>query len=241
MSEIDRSRVPQHVGLIMDGNGRWAEVRGLHRTQGHAAGEAALFDVVDGALDLGVGWLTAYTFSTENWKRSDEEVQFLLHFNVEVLQRRRDALHEKGVRIRFIGDRHDPRVHQGLRNEFAEAEMMTRDNATLELVLAFNYGGRAEVAGAARRLAEHAAAGRMDPAAIDETAIARNLAIPEMPDVDLLIRTSGEQRISNFLMWQATYAEIVISDLLWPDFNQAAFRECVLEYQRRDRRFGAAG
>ena len=241
MSEVDKSRVPDHVGLIMDGNGRWAEARGLHRTQGHAAGEAALFDVVDGALELGVGWLTAYTFSTENWKRSDEEVQFLLHFNVEVLQRRRDALHEKGVRIRFIGDRHDPRVHQGLRNEFAEAEKMTRDNDTMELVLAFNYGGRAEVAGAARRLAAHAAAGKLDPATIDEAAIARNLAIPEMPDVDLLIRTSGEQRVSNFLMWQASYAEIVISDLMWPDFNQAAFRECVLEYQRRDRRFGAAG
>lgn len=241
MSEIDRSRVPHHVGLIMDGNGRWAEARGLHRTQGHAAGEAALFDVVDGALDLGVGWLTAYTFSTENWKRSDEEVQFLLHFNVEVLQRRRDALHEKGVRIRFIGDRDDPRIHQGLRNEFAEAEMMTRCNDTLELILAFNYGGRAEVAAAARHLAEHAAAGRMDPAAIDETALAHNLAIPEMPDVDLLIRTSGEQRVSNFLIWQATYAEIVISDLMWPDFNQEAFRECVGEYQRRDRRFGAAG
>jgi len=241
MSEVDRSRIPQHVGLIMDGNGRWAEAQGLHRTQGHAAGEAALFDVVDGALELGVGWLTAYTFSTENWKRSDEEVQFLLHFNVEVLQRRRDALNDKGVRIRFIGDRHDARVHQGLRNEFAEAEMLTRDNDTLELVLAFNYGGRAEVADAARRLAEHAAAGKLDPSTIDETAIARNLAIPEMPDVDLLIRTSGEQRVSNFLLWQATYAEIVISDLMWPDFNQNSFRECVSEYQGRDRRFGAAG
>ena len=243
MSEqtLDMKRIPRHIGLIMDGNGRWAEARGLHRTQGHAAGEAALFDVVDGALELGVEWLTAYTFSTENWKRSDEEVQFLLHFNVEVLQRRRDALHDKGVRIRFIGDRHDARVHDGLRHEFATAEMMTKGNDTLELVLAFNYGGRAEVAEAARQLARHAAAGELDPESIDESMLARNLFIPEMPDVDLLIRTSGEQRTSNFLMWQASYAEIVISDLMWPDFDQAALRACISEYQGRHRRFGAAG
>jgi undecaprenyl diphosphate synthase len=235
---VDRERVPRHVGLIMDGNGRWAEARGLHRTQGHAAGEAALFDVVDGALELGVEWLTAYTFSTENWKRSEEEVQFLLHFNVEVLQRRRDALAEKGVRIRFIGDRWDSRVHQGLRDEFAAAEAMTRGNRELELVLAFNYGGRAEIARAARRLAKLVAAGELDPADVDETQIARHLAIPEMPDADLLIRTSGEQRVSNFLVWQATYAELVISPLMWPEFNRAAFADCIADYQSRSRRFG---
>lgn len=240
-SPLDMTEIPQHVALIMDGNGRWAEARGLHRTQGHAAGEEALFDVVDGALELGVQWLTAYTFSTENWKRSEEEVQFLLHFNVEVLQRRRDALHEKGVRVRFIGDRFDVRVHDGLRNEFAEAEKMTRDNDTLELVLAFNYGGRAEVAQATRRLAEHAAAGQLDPATIDESEVARNLAIPEMPDVDLLIRSSGEQRVSNFLIWQATYAEIIFSDLMWPEFDRKVLHDCIVEYQSRDRRFGAAG
>lgn len=239
--QVDRDRVPRHVGLIMDGNGRWAEARGLHRTQGHAAGEAALFDVVDGALDLGVEWLTAYTFSTENWKRSEEEVQFLLHFNVEVLQRRRDALAEKGVRIRFIGDRWDPRVHQGLRDEFAAAEAMTRTNSTLELVLAFNYGGRAEIALAARRLAEQVAAGELDPSDVNESLVASHLSIPEMPDADLLIRTSGEQRVSNFLLWQATYAELVISDLMWPEFNQQAFSACIAEYQSRNRRFGAAG
>ena len=239
--QVDRDRVPRHVGLIMDGNGRWAEARGLHRTQGHAAGEAALFDVVDGALDLGVEWLTAFTFSTENWKRSEEEVQFLLHFNVEVLQRRRDALAEKGVRIRFIGDRWDPRVHQGLRDEFAAAEAMTRTNSTLELVLAFNYGGRAEIAVAARRLAERVATGDLDPSDVDEALVAGQLSIPEMPDADLLIRTSGEQRVSNFLLWQATYAELVISDLMWPEFNQQAFADSIAEYQSRDRRFGAAG
>ncbi len=241
MSEqVDRQRVPRHVGLIMDGNGRWAEARGLHRTQGHAAGEAALFDVVDGALDLGVDWLTAYTFSTENWKRSEEEVQFLLHFNVEVLQRRRDALHEKGVRIRFIGDRWDPRVHQGLRDEFAAAEEMTQDNRTLELVLAFNYGGRAEIARAARKLAERVGAGELDPAAVDESLVASQLSIPDMPDVDLLIRTSGEQRVSNFLLWQATYAELVVSPLMWPDFDRHSFAGCIAEYQSRSRRFGGA-
>lgn len=238
---VDRTRVPRHVGLIMDGNGRWAEARGLHRTQGHAAGEAALFDVVDGALDLGVGWLTAYTFSTENWKRSEEEVQFLLHFNVEVLQRRRDSLNEKGVRIRFIGDRDDPRVHQGLRDEFAAAEEMTKDNRTLELVLAFNYGGRAEIAQAARVLATQAMAGELDPSRIDESAVASHLALPDMPDTDLLIRSSGELRVSNFLLWQATYAELVVSPLMWPEFNRDVFADCVAEFQSRDRRFGAAG
>ena len=213
----------------------------MHRTQGHAAGEAALFDVVDGALELGIDWVTAYTFSTENWKRSEEEVQFLLHFNVEVLQRRRDSLHEKGVRIRFIGDRWDPRVHQGLRDEFAAAEGMTDENTNLELVLAFNYGGRAEVAGAARVLAQQAAAGELDPDAIVEDSIANNLSIPEMPDVDLMIRTSGEQRISNFLLWQGSYAELVVSPLMWPEFDKAALYAAVEEYQRRARRFGAAG
>ncbi len=238
---IDMDRVPRHVGLIMDGNGRWAEARGLHRTQGHAAGEAALFDVVDGALELGVEWVTAYTFSTENWKRSAEEVEFLLHFNVEVLQRRRDALHEKGVRIRFIGDRFDPRVHDGLRNEFAEAEKMTRDNSTLELVLAFNYGGRAEIVEAAKRLAAESASGQQDPDAINESGLAQHLSIAEMPDVDLLIRSSGEYRTSNFLIWQATYAEIVVSPLMWPEFSREVLYECVRQYQARDRRFGAAG
>lgn len=238
---IDMARIPRHVGLIMDGNGRWAEARGMHRTQGHAAGEAALFDVVDGALELGVGWVTAYTFSTENWKRSADEVEFLLNFNVEVLQRRRDALHEKGVRIRFIGDRFDPRVHDGLRNEFAEAEMMTRDNSTLELILAFNYGGRAEIVEGARRLAAEAAAGQQDPDTITEAGLAQHLAIAEMPDVDLLIRSSGEFRTSNFLIWQATYAEIVVSPLMWPEFSKEALYDCVREYQGRNRRFGAAG
>ena len=212
--QLDPDRVPRHVGLIMDGNGRWAE--------------AALFDVVDGALDLGVGWLTAYTFSTENWKRSEEEVQFLLHFNVEVLQRRRNSLHSKGVRIRFIGDRHDPRVHQGLRDEFAAAEDMTKDN------------GRAEIARAVRALAAQVSDGDLDPSGITEAAVASQLAIADMPDADLLIRSSGEQRVSNFLMWQAAYAELVVSPLMWPEFNKNVFADCIAEYQARDRRFGAA-
>jgi len=223
----------------MDGNGRWAEARGLHRTQGHAAGEAALFDVVDGAIALGIPWLTAYTFSTENWKRSVEEVEFLLNFNVDVLERRRDSLHKKGVRIRFIGDRWDPRVHDDLRDRFATAEEMTKDNTRLELVLAFNYGGRAEIANAARRVAEEVESGELVASNVDESALAARLAIPEMPDVDLLIRSSGEQRVSNFLLWQATYAELVISPLMWPEFNAAVLADCVAEYQVRRRRFGA--
>ena len=156
---VDRSRVPEHVGIILDGNGRWADARGLHRTAGHARGEPALFDVIEGAIDLGVKWLTAYVFSTENWARDVYEVQFLMHFNIDLLRRRRDEMNEKGVRIIFIGERDDPRVPDELRQEIRAAEELTKDNDTLHLIFAFNYGGRVELAAAARRIAEEAAAG----------------------------------------------------------------------------------
>jgi undecaprenyl diphosphate synthase len=242
MSEaaVDRGRVPRHVGIILDGNGRWANARGLPRTAGHAQGEPALFDVIEGALELGIEWLTAYVFSTENWARDETEVQFLMHFNIDLLRRRRDEMNAKGVRIHFIGEKDDPRVPDELREEIVAAERLTAANDTLHLVFAFNYGGRAELTSAVRRLAADVAAGAIEPDAVDEAAIAARLYMPEMPDPDLVIRSSGEQRTSNFLLWEAAYAEYVFSPVLWPDFDRAVLAECVAEYQRRERRFGGA-
>ncbi len=237
---VDRTRVPRHVGLILDGNGRWANERGLHRTQGHAAGEPALFDVIEGALDLGVEWLTAYVFSTENWSRDAFEVEFLMNFNIDLLQRRRDEMNEKGVRIHFIGDRDDPRVPDTLREEIRIAEELTVANSSLHLVFAFNYGGRNEIAAATRAIAGAVALGELDPDKIDADTIARHLYLPEMPDTDLVIRSSGEQRTSNFLLWESAYAEYLFSPKYWPDFDRHVFAACIAEYQSRDRRFGAA-
>ena len=238
--QVDRSRVPEHVGIILDGNGRWANAQGLHRTQGHARGEPALFDVIEGALALGVKWLTAYVFSTENWARDEYEVQFLMRFNIDLLRRRRDEMNEKGVRIVFIGERDDPRVPDELREEIRAAEELTKDNDTLHLVFAFNYGGRVELAAAARRIAAEAAAGELDPATVDPAALSARLYLPEMPDPDLVIRSSGEQRTSNFLLWEAAYSEYVFSPVLWPDFDRNVFADCIAEFQNRERRFGAA-
>lgn len=238
--DVDRERVPRHVGLILDGNGRWANARGLHRTQGHAAGEPALFDVIEGALDLGVEWLSAYVFSTENWARDAYEVEFLMHFNIDLLRRRRDEMNEKGVRIHFIGDRDDPRVPDELREEIRAAEALTVGNNTLHLVFAFNYGGRSELVDAARRIAAEAAAGELDPDNVDAETVASRLYLPEMPDPDLVIRSSGEQRTSNFLLWESAYAEYVFSHVLWPDFDRHTLAECIAEFQARDRRFGGA-
>ncbi len=239
-AELDQERIPRHVAIILDGNGRWANARGLPRTAGHARGEPALFDVIEGALALGVGWLTAYVFSTENWSRDDEEVLFLMHFNIDLLRRRRDEMHAKGVRITFIGDRDDPRVPDELRTEIAAAEELTKGNDTLELVFAFNYGGRAELASAARRIAEEVAAGRLTPDEVDIDAVAARLYLPRMPDPDLVIRSSGEHRTSNFLLWESAYAEYVFSPVLWPDFDRHTLVECIDRYQRRERRFGKA-
>jgi len=231
--------VPVHVAIIMDGNGRWAEARGLPRTAGHAAGEPALFDVVHGALDLGIEWLTVYTFSTENWSRSPEEVEFLMHFNVDLLTRRRDELHDLGVRVRFIGDHADPRIPAAVLERMQSAEELTKDNTAMTMVFAFNYGGRMEVAEAAARLAQEIAAGSRDAATVDEEAITSHLSIPEMPDPDLVIRTSGEQRTSNFLLWQQAYSEYVFTPVLWPDFDRAELARCVTEYTDRERRYGS--
>jgi undecaprenyl diphosphate synthase len=240
LAGLDPERVPRHVGLILDGNGRWANARGLPRTAGHAAGEAALFDTVEGALEIGIQWLTAYTFSTENWSRSEEEVEFLMWFNEDLLTRRRDDLHAQGVRMLFAGDMADPRIPDRNRKHMAEAAEMTADNTDLSLVFAFNYGSRREIVEAARAVAMKVAAGEMSPDEIEEGTLAASLYIPEMPDVDLIIRSSGEHRLSNFLLWQAAYAEFYFPGILWPDFDRQALLDAVLDYQGRDRRFGGA-
>jgi undecaprenyl diphosphate synthase len=233
LSDVDPDRIPRHVGLILDGNGRWANQRGLPRTAGHLAGEEALFDTVEGALELGVEWVTAFTFSTENWSRSDEEVQFLMWFNEDLLLRRRDDLHAQGVRMLFAGDMADPRIPDRNRQHMKEAEEKTRDNRALNLVFAFNYGSRREIVEAAKTLARSG-----EP--IDEESFQRALYVPDMPDVDLVIRSSGEHRLSNFLLWQAAYAEFYFPGILWPDFDRHALVDAVVEYQARERRFGAA-
>jgi undecaprenyl diphosphate synthase len=222
---IDPRRLPVHVAVVMDGNGRWAQKRGLPRTEGHAAGEEALFDTVDGALDLGLKWLTVYAFSTENWRRPADEVRFLMHFNESILERRRDELHERGVRIRFIG-RRDWRVPKRLVRQMDES---------LTLTIAFNYGGRAEIVDAVRQLVLDG----VRPDKVDEKAIRSRLYLPDMPDPDLMVRTSGEFRISNFLLWELAYSELVFTDVLWPDFRREHLFEAVREFQRRERRFGA--
>jgi undecaprenyl diphosphate synthase len=217
----------------MDGNGRWAERRGLPRTDGHAAGEEALVDAVDGALELGTEWLTVYAFSTENWRRPADEVRFLMGFNESLLLRRRDELHAKGVRVRFIG-RRDWRVPRRVLRRIDEAVELTSGNRRLTLTLAFNYGGRAEIIDAVRAMVE---AGT--PAdKVTEKRLRQHLYAPDMPDPDLVVRTSGEYRISNFLLWELAYSELVFTDVLWPDFRRQDLFEAVRDFQNRDRRYG---
>lgn len=240
LSQVDLKRVPAHIGLILDGNGRWANQRGLPRTAGHLAGEAALFDTVEGALAMGVQWMTAFTFSTENWNRSGDEVEFLMWFNEDLLTRRRNDLDEQGVRMLFAGDMDDPRIPDRNRTHMAEAQELTAENTNLNLVFAFNYGSRREIVDATRRLAREAIAGTIDPDAIDEADLSSRFYLPDMPDVDLVIRSSGEHRLSNFLLWQSAYAEFYFPGILWPDFDRHALVDAVVEYQARERRFGGA-
>jgi undecaprenyl diphosphate synthase len=231
--DIDPRRIPRHIACVMDGNGRWAERRGLPRTEGHAAGEEALVDTVDGALELGTEWLTVYAFSTENWRRPADEVRFLMGFNESLLLRRRDELHAKGVRVQFIG-RRDWRVPRRVLRRIDEAVELTRGNRRLTLTLAFNYGGRAEIIDAVRAMVE---AGT--PAdKVTEKRLRQHLYAPDMPDPDLVVRTSGEYRISNFLLWELAYSELVFTDVLWPDFRRQDLFTAVREFQNRDRRYG---
>lgn len=235
---LDPGRIPKHVAIVMDGNGRWAQRRGLKRTEGHAAGEEALFDTVEGALDIGLEWMTVYAFSTENWRRPLDEVRFLMSFNERLLLARRDDLHSRGVRVRFMG-RRGGRVPAGVRRRIEETEALTHGNRRLTLTFAFNYGGRAELADAAKAIAREVRDGRVDAEKVNEKMLARHLYAPDMPDPDLLVRTSGEYRISNYLLWELAYAELVFTDVLWPDFRKNDLFDAVREYQSRERRFGA--
>ena len=236
--QLPPDRVPGHVAIVMDGNGRWAKQRGLPRTAGHEAGESSLFDCVEGAIELGVTAISAYAFSTENWRRSPEEVRFLMGFNRDVIRRRRDEMHELGVRVRWAGRR--PRLWRSVIKELEVAEELTRDNDVLTLTMCVNYGGRAEIADAAAAIARDVAAGKLRPDKVNERTIAKYLYHPEVPEVDLFLRPSGEQRTSNFLLWQSAYAELVFLDTLWPDFDRRHFWYACELYAQRDRRFGGA-
>ncbi|WP_096305292.1 isoprenyl transferase [Jatrophihabitans sp. GAS493] len=237
--DIPQQFVPKHVAVVMDGNGRWAQQRGLPRTEGHKAGEAALLDVLHGAMQVGISTVSAYAFSTENWRRSPEEVRFLMGFNKDVIRRRRDELNALGVHIRWAGRR--PRLWRSVIDQLEDAEQVTRGNDRLTLQFCVNYGGRAEIVDAVREISRQAAAGKLNPAKIDERTISEHLYEPDLGDVDLFIRTSGEQRTSNFLLWQSAYAELAFVDTPWPAFDRRHLWQACLDYASRDRRFGAAG
>ena len=235
---LPKNAVPDHVAIVMDGNGRWANKQGLTRIEGHRAGEAALLDVVAGAIQLGVKHLSVYAFSTENWSRSPDEVRFLMGFNRDVLHRRRDQLNDWGVRVRWAGRR--PRLWRSVIDELQFAERLTAKNSTLTLTMCVNYGGRTEIADAVRAIAEEVKAGRVKPSGISEKTIQKHLYLPDLPDVDLFVRSSGEQRTSNFQLWQSAYAEMVFLDTLWPDFSRVDLWQAIELYARRTRRFGGA-
>lgn len=232
------SDVPHHVAIVMDGNGRWAKKRGLPRTAGHEAGEKALLDVVHGAIQIGVKELSAYAFSTENWRRSPDEVKFLMGFNRDVLRRRRDEMNDLGVRIRWVGK--TGRLWKSVISELQEAEELTKKNKILTLNMCVNYGGRPEIVDAIHRISADVAMRKLKVEAITENTVAKYLYNPQMSDVDLFLRTSGEQRTSNFLPWQSVYAEMVFMDVLWPDVDRTTLWEAVKIYSGRERRFGKA-
>ncbi|MDQ4006413.1 MAG: polyprenyl diphosphate synthase [Actinomycetota bacterium] len=240
LADLDRARIPPHVAIVMDGNGRWAAQRGLPRTKGHEEGERALYDVVEGALEIGLPNLSVYAFSTENWDRPAAEVRFLMNFNRTLIRKRRDELHERGVKIRFMG-RRDWRLPRSVLKEMVAAEDMTVTNDRLNLMIALNYGGRGEIVDAVKSLLEERQAGRLRGERITGRSIGRRLYLPDVPDPDLLIRTSGEMRTSNFLLWQAAYAELWFTPVLWPDFNREHLFEAIRDFQKRERRFGKVG
>ncbi len=232
-ASIDLASVPHHVAVVMDGNGRWAQRQGLARTVGHGAGEASLLDTTYGALSIGVRVLTVYAFSTENWRRPIDEVRYLMNFNQSLLQRREHELHDEGVRITFSG-RRDWRVPKRVLANMDEAAALTAKNKVMTLNIAFNYGGRAEVIDAIKRMMDDGV--KSDK--VSEKVLRRYFYDPEMPDPDLMVRTSGEFRISNFLLWELAYSELVFTEVLWPDFRREHLFDAVREYQARERRFG---
>ena len=236
--KLKPEQIPNHVAVVMDGNGRWAKKRGLPRTAGHEAGEAALFDVVQGAIQIGVKELSAYAFSTENWRRSPEEVKFLMGFNRDVLRRRRDEMNDLGVRVRWVG--RPQKLWGSVISELQEAEELTKKNKVLTLNMCVNYGGRSELVDAVQVVATEVAKRKLKPGQITEKLISKHLYNPKMSDVDLFLRSSGEQRTSNFLPWQSVYAEFVFMDVLWPDVDRHTLWKAIEIYAERDRRFGKA-
>ncbi|MHB8760792.1 MAG: isoprenyl transferase [Coriobacteriia bacterium] len=236
LGRFDVQSVPRHVAIIMDGNGRWASKRGLPRILGHKAGAKAIKESIATAIELGIEYLTVYSFSSENWRRSVEEVSGLMNLFVEVLEAELDNLMREGVRVRVIGS--DTGVPEPTMSAFRRTEQRTACNTRLTLLVALNYGGRTEIAEAARALAEAVAQGTLSPGQISETAISEHLSTAGVPDPDLVIRTSGEMRISNFLLWQIAYAELWVTAVLWPDFKRGDLLRAVVDYQRRSRRFG---
>jgi undecaprenyl diphosphate synthase len=236
--KIQPDLVPNHIAVVMDGNGRWAKERGLPRTAGHEAGEASLMDCIYGSLELGVKWLSAYAFSTENWRRSPEEVRFLMNFNRDVIRRRRDEMNDMGVRIRWAGRR--PKLWRSVIEELEACEQLTKKNSKLTVTMCVNYGGRAEIVDAVSAIALEIAAGRIDPNKVTERTVKKYLDEPDMPDVDLFVRSSGEQRLSNFLLWQSAYSEFVFLPTLWPDFDRRHLWHACEIYASRDRRYGGA-
>jgi len=235
---ISSTFIPNHVAIVMDGNGRWAKERGLPRTAGHEAGELALLDAVYGALEIGVKYLTVYAFSTENWKRSPDEVKFLMNFNREVIHRRVEEMNQFGIKVRWAG--REARLWKSVVDELKKAERKTSKNDQLTLTMCVNYGGRAEIVDAVTEMARDVKSRKLRPDSISEKKLKKYLYEPNMPDVDLFLRTSGEQRTSNFLLWQSAYAEMVFMDVLWPDFDRRHLWQAIEIYAKRERRFGDA-
>ncbi|MBK8175748.1 MAG: isoprenyl transferase [Rhodospirillales bacterium] len=236
-SEAEPGRIPAHVAIIMDGNGRWAASRGMGRAAGHKRGAEAVKTAAECAVRLGVSYLTLFGFSSENWTRPEAEILDLMGLLRYYLGREVGFLQEHSIRLRIIGDRQ--RLAADIVDAIEQAEQRTRGNGRLTLTIALSYGARAEICRAARRIAEEVASGRLAAADIDEMSFAKFLYTYDMPDPDLVIRTSGEQRISNFLLWQVAYSELVFLDTYWPDFSQQEFERAVREFGRRDRRYGA--
>ena len=230
--------IPQHIAIVMDGNGRWAKERGLPRTAGHQAGEKVLFDLVEAAIGFGVKEISAYAFSTENWKRSPEEVKFLMGYSREMLRSRRDSLNEMGVKIQWLG--RPQRLWKSVISELEEAQELTSKNKKLTLNMCVNYGGRAEIVDAATELARDVKRGKVKAGSINEKTLEKYLYSPKMRDVDMFLRSSGEQRTSNFLPWQSSYAELVFMDVLWPDMTPDLLWKAIEIYSARERRFGSA-
>ena len=230
---------PTHVAIIMDGNGRWAEAQGLPRTAGHQKGAEAVKNAVKSATAMGISYLTLFGFSSENWKRPESEIRDLMGLLRFYLKKEINELNGEGVRFLTIGDRE--RLAPDIVSLIEDAEALTADNTRLTLIIALSYGGRAEITEAARRIAEDVVHGRLNVADIDETEFARHLFTSDIPDPDILIRTSGEERISNFLLWQLAYAELIFIETLWPEFSNQDFESAIREYQSRERRYGATG